>query len=253
MDRISRSFRAGSSQSPARARAIIIRPMPRQRPPLPLLLYMSLVRLLTPTPSPAPTSVPTSKQRSRKPSPLTASTASTSPASPVALLDPISATRSSPVASESTNANSSSSQLHIIIDPSPPPRHPRAKSGGGGSGKGRHFLPRHQVMSSDTSAVIVIRSSTVRTTRHRAPRTVQDRPRNVQKNKDRAASSKEMGPLPQIPPAPADHLSYNHAEGDDFLSYLEAGPSSKESSLTLMADSRSVTPGTKPAYDDVAH
>ncbi|KAN0105730.1 hypothetical protein V8E52_010742 [Russula decolorans] len=104
-------------------------------------------------------------------------------------------------------------------------------------------------MSSDTSAVIVIRmirSSTVRTTRHRAPRTVQDRPRNVRKNKDRAASSKEMGPLPQTPPAPADHLSYNNAEGDNFLSYLEAGPSSKESSLTLMADSRSVMPGTEP-------
>jgi hypothetical protein len=97
---------------------------------------------------------------------------------------------------------------------------------------------------------------------------VQDRPRNVQKNKDRAASSKEVGPLPPAPPAPADH-SYDHAEGDYFSSF-EAGPSgasdiaceggqslsppqaivnhypSKESSLALMSDSRSVTPGTKP-------
>jgi len=31
---------------------------------------------------------------------------------------------------------------------------------------------------------------------------VQDRPRNVQKNKSRSASSKEVGSLPQAPPAP---------------------------------------------------
>jgi hypothetical protein len=102
---------------------------------------------------------------------------------------------------------------------------------------------------------------------------MQDRPQKMQKNKNRAANSKEVGPLPQSPPAPADHLSYDHAEGDYFPSYSEAGPSgasegeqclsppraivnhyptsartttSKESSLALMADSRSVTPGTKP-------
>jgi hypothetical protein len=106
---------------------------------------------------------------------------------------------------------------------------------------------------------------------------VQDCPRNVQKKKNRAASSKEVGPLPQAPPPPADHLSYDHAEGDYFPPKFEAGPSgasniaceggqslspsqaivshyptsvrattSKESSLALMADSRSVTPGIKP-------
>ena len=101
----------------------------------------------------------------------------------------------------------------------------------------------------------------------------------VQKNKNRAACSKEVGKLPQAQPAPgpADHLSYDHAEGYHFPSYFEAGPSgasdiaseggqsfsppqdivnhyptsariatSKESSPTLMADSRSVTPGTEP-------
>jgi hypothetical protein len=104
---------------------------------------------------------------------------------------------------------------------------------------------------------------------------VQDRPRNLQKNKNRPASSKEVGPLLQAPPALADHLSYDHAEGDNFPSYSQAGPSgasdisceggqslsppqvivnhyptssrtttSKESSLALMADWRLVTPGT---------
>ncbi|KAI0276370.1 hypothetical protein BGY98DRAFT_986046, partial [Russula aff. rugulosa BPL654] len=67
--------------------------------------------LLLPLPCPAPTSDPTSRKRRRKPSPLIEST------SPVAPLDPISATRSSPVSS------SSSSQSHIIIDLSPPLRH----------------------------------------------------------------------------------------------------------------------------------
>ena len=103
----------------------------------------------------------------------------------------------------------------------------------------------------------------------------------VQRNKSRAASSKEVGKLLPAQPAPAprlaDQLSYDHAEGDYLPSYFEAGPSgasdivseggqslsppqdivnhyptsariatSKESSLALMADSRSVTPGTKP-------
>ena len=54
---------------------------------------------------------------------------------------------------------------------------------------------------------------------------VQDHPRNVQKNKSRSASSKEVGSLPQAPPAPADHLSYDLTEGDYFPSYFEAGPS----------------------------
>jgi hypothetical protein len=107
---------------------------------------------------------------------------------------------------------------------------------------------------------------------------VQDLPRNVQKNKNRAASSKEVCLLPQEPPAPADSPNFDHAEGDYFpsSSCFEAGPSgasdiaceggqslnlpqtvvnhcptsvrtttSKESSLPLMADSRSVTGGTK--------
>ena len=86
---------------------------------------------------------------------------------------------------------------------------------------------------------------------------------------NRAASSKEVQALA----APAGHLSYDHVEGDYFPSYFEVQPSgasdtachgeggqslsppqattsartttSKESSLALMADSRSVTPGTK--------
>jgi hypothetical protein len=104
---------------------------------------------------------------------------------------------------------------------------------------------------------------------------VQDCPQNLRKNKNRAASLKEVGPLLQAPPAPAGHLSYHHAEGDNFPSYSQAGPSgvsdiareggqslsppqvivnhyptssrtatSKESSLALMADWRLVTPGT---------
>jgi hypothetical protein len=105
-------------------------------------------------------------------------------------------------------------------------------------------------------------------------------PRNVQKNKNTVASpkSKEVGPLPQAPPTSADCLSYDHAVGDCFRSYFEPGPSgasdiaceggqtlgssraivnhyptsaritttNKDSSLALMADSRSVMPGTKP-------
>ena len=98
----------------------------------------------------------------------------------------------------------------------------------------------------------------------------------VQKNRNRAACSKEVGKLPQAQPPPGP-VSYDHAEGDHFHSYFEAGPSgasdivseggqslspprdivnhyptsvriatSKESSLTLMADSRSATPGIKP-------
>ena len=105
--------------------------------------------------------------------------------------------------------------------------------------------------------------------------------RNVQKNKNTVASpkSKEVGPLPQAPPTSADCLSYDHAVGDCFRSYFEPGPSgasdiaceggqtlgppraivnhyptsaritttNKDSSLALMmADSRSVMPGTKP-------
>ncbi|KAI0267194.1 hypothetical protein BGY98DRAFT_1026469 [Russula aff. rugulosa BPL654] len=77
----------------------------------------------TPAPAPAPTSDPTSKKRRRKPSPLIEST------SPVAPLDLISATRSSPVAS------SSSSQSHIIIDLTVVLL-ARAN-------KGRLFLPKH--------------------------------------------------------------------------------------------------------------
>ena len=103
---------------------------------------------------------------------------------------------------------------------------------------------------------------------------MQDHPRNVQKHKNRAASSEEVGPLPEASLAPVDHR-YDHAEGDCFSSF-EAGPSgssdiaceggqspsspqaivnhyptsartttSKESPLALMTDSRSVTPGTK--------
>ena len=46
----------------------------------------------------------------------------------------------------------------------------------------------------------------------------------VQKNKSRrTASSKEVGPVTQAPPAPADHLSHDRAEGDYFASYFEAG------------------------------
>jgi hypothetical protein len=105
-------------------------------------------------------------------------------------------------------------------------------------------------------------------------------PRTVQKNKNTVASpkSKEVGPLPQAPPTSADCLSYDHAVGDCFRSYFEPGPSgasdiaceggqtlgssraivnhyptsaritttNKDSSLALMADSRSVMPGTKP-------
>ena len=249
-----------------------------------------------PTPAPASTSVPTSKKRSRKPSPLIEST---SPASPVVRSDPIPASRSPPV--PLTNASSSSSQSHIVIDPTPLPRHPRAKSGGGGStsgkGKQRETLP--PVLSVPPEAPGYGNgngngqgseqryergllpsgrqlSEWPRAERHEPESAVQDRPRNVQK-KNRAASSKEVGPFPQAPPAPADHLSYDHAEGDYSPSYYEAGPSgainiaceggqslsppqaiashyptstrtptSKESSLALMEDSRSVTPGTKP-------
>jgi hypothetical protein len=245
-----------------------------------------------PAPTPAPTSVPTSKKRSRKPSPLIASA---SPASPVAPLDAMSATRSPPVAS--TNASSSSSQSHFIIDPSPPLRHPRAKSGGGGStsGKGKQRETLSPVLlvppeapgngngerSEQRYERGLLSSGRQLSERpgaelHEPESAVQDCPRNVQK-KNRAANSKEAGPLLQAPPAPADHLSYDHAEPDYFPSYFEAGPSgasnidcegeqslsppraivsqyptsahtiaSKESSLALMADSRSVTPGTTP-------
>ena len=86
-----------------------------------------------------------------------------------------------------------------------------------------------------------------------------------------------MGPLPHAPPVPAVHLSYGHAEGDYFPYDFDAGlPGAdditceggqshsplqaivnpyptpartivdKESSLPLMADPRSVTPGTMP-------
>jgi hypothetical protein len=110
----------------------------------------------------------------------------------------------------------------------------------------------------------------------------QDFPRNLQnknKNKNRAASSYEMDSLLQAPqPAAVDDggYGYDHAEGDYCPSYYEAEPSgaseivreggqslsppqavvnhhpasahitSKESSPAAMADSRSVTPSTKP-------
>ena len=153
--------------------------------------------------------------------------------------------------------------------------------------KGRHLLPRHQaigmmrVASSDMSVVYCYRvlscqngpalSSTSRNLWCR----IIDHPRNVQKHKNRATSSEEVGPLPEASPAPADH-SYDHAEGDCFSSF-EPGPSgasdiaceggqspispqaiinhyptsahttiSKESHLALIIDSRSVTPETKP-------
>jgi hypothetical protein len=41
---------------------------------------------------------------------------------------------------------------------------------------------------------------------HEPESAMQDRPRNVQKNKNRATSSKEVGPLLQPPPAPADRV-----------------------------------------------
>src|SRR6266852_4701412 len=218
----------------------------------------------SPQPTPTPAPVPTAKKCSRRPSPLISST---SPA-------PISATLSSPVAS--TNASSSSPQSHIIIDLSPPPRHPRANLGGGGSstsgkGKQREILPPEA--PGDRNGESLVRQ--LSGAEFHEP--VQDRPRNVQKNKNRTTTLKEAGPLSQAPPAPADDLSYDHVEGDYFPPQFEAGPSgasdiacegghslsppqdivnhcptsartttSKESSLALMADSRSVTPGTKP-------
>jgi hypothetical protein len=185
--------------------------------------------------------------------------------------------------------------LHIIIDPDPHPRHPLAKSGSGGGGstsdKGkqsealtpellgngngegreqryeRGLLPSGRQLSGRPSAE-----------HHEPESAVQDRPRNVQKNKNknRVASPNDVGPLPQAPPAPADRLSYDHAEGDYFPSYFEAGHSgasdiayeggrslsppqaivnhypSKESYMALMAlalgDARN-----KAAYDNVAH
>jgi hypothetical protein len=45
-----------------------------------------------------------------------------------------------------------------------------------------------------------------------------------QKNKNRGATSKEVGPLPYAPPAPADSLSFDHAEGDYFPSVLASRP-----------------------------
>ena len=228
------------------------------------------------SPVPAPTSVPvpTSKTRSRKPSPLIESM------SP----PPISATRASPVAS--TNASSSSPQPHIVIDSSPPSRHPRAKPGGGGSSattKGK----QREVLTSEAPVNGNAEGSEQRFERgllpsgrqqrpgvelHEPESGVQDRLRNVQKDKNWAASSKEVSPIPQAPPAPADHLSYDHAEGDYFPSSFEAEPSGasviaceagqslgpsqattstrtttgEESALASMADSLSVTPGTKP-------
>ena len=227
---------------------------------------------------PVPHPVPTSRKRARarKPSPLVEST---SPASPVATLDgPVSARRSSPPVA-STNA-SSSSRSHIIVDPSrtPPPRHPRAKlSGGGTSGKGkqRETHPPEELGHERGSVPPSGRQLSERpgVGLHEPPESVvvvQDRPRNVQKNGNRngGQSLKES--------TPADHLGYDHAEGDYYPSYFEAGPSgasdiaceggqslspsqttvnhdpesthiaaSKESSLALKAESRSVTPGIK--------
>ena len=60
---------------------------------------------------------------------------------------------------------------------------------------------------------------------HEPESVVQDHPRNVQRYKNRAASSEEVGPFPEASPAPADH-SYDHAESDCFSSFsFEAGPS----------------------------
>ncbi|KAN0105722.1 hypothetical protein V8E52_010734, partial [Russula decolorans] len=141
----------------------------------PALIYMSLLRLLsrprrsppavsaiaspqptpTPAPAPTPTSVPTSKKRSRTLSPLIASA---SPASSVERSDPISASRSSPVAS-TTNASSSSLQSHIPIIIDPRVILERDQAPLEMTNKGRHFLPKHQAMgmarlaSSDTSTV----------------------------------------------------------------------------------------------------
>lgn len=235
----------------------------------------------TPAPVPSPTSVSTSKKRTRKPSPLIAST---SPTSPVV--------RPSPVAS--TNASSSSSQSHIILDPSPPPRHPRTKSavaGSSTSGKGKQRETHPPVPleapgdgngNGESSEQRFERSSLLSsrqlsewpgTQLHDPESAGQDRFRYVQKNKNKAEISKEVGSPPQAPPTPADH-SY---EGDYFPSHFEAGlsgagdiayegghspsppqaianyyptsaraTSSKESSLALKTDSRSVTPGIKP-------
>jgi hypothetical protein len=115
---------AEAAQSPEAISPILATASPQPTPYTP-----------APAPAPAPTSDRTSKKHRRKPSPLIEST------SPVAPLNPISATRSSPVAS------SSSSQSHIIIDLSPPLCHPRTKSGSNGndsgstSGKQRVTLP----------------------------------------------------------------------------------------------------------------
>ncbi len=253
----------------------------------------------TPTPAPAhaPPSVPASKKRSRKPSPLIASA---SPTSSVAPLDPIAGARPSPVAS--TKASSSSSQSQVIIDPSPPPRLPRAEQGGrgGGSttgkGKEREKVPpsapaaqangngegseqRHErgslLPGRQLSGSLFPPSAEF----HETEYVMRDRPRNAQKNKTGAASSREVevGNLPRAPHAAADDGSYDHMECDYYPSYYDTGPSgasdivreggqslsppqavvnhypasarvttSKESSPALMANSRSVTPGTKP-------
>ena len=82
--------------------------------------------------------------------------------------------------------------------------------------KGRHLLPRHQAMgttrvaSSDMTMVYCHRvlkcqngpalCSTNRNMRCR----IIDHPRNVQKHKNRAASSEEVGPFPEA--SPADQL-----------------------------------------------
>jgi hypothetical protein len=71
--------------------------------------------------------------------------------------------------------------------------------------EGRHFLQKNQAMrmarvaSSDTSAV---GSSTVRTARRRNLRFKQEQGKST----------------------PADHVSYDHTEGD-YFPYFEAGPS----------------------------
>jgi hypothetical protein len=60
------------------------------------------------------------------------------------------------------------------------------------------------VESSDTSAVCCMKSEPPGAAFCEPASVVHDLPRNVQKNKNRAASSKEVGPLPQAPPAFAD-------------------------------------------------
>ena len=60
----------------------------------------------------------------------------------------------------------------------------------------------------------------------------------MQKNKNRAASSKEVQALA----APADHLSYDHVEGDYFPSYFEVGPSGASDTTCHCEGGQSLSP-----------